>query len=492
VAHDRSEVHLAADLSAPSPREIESSVFRILIAGDFSGRSPGGGPAATPFAKRRPMSVDRDDLDAALARVAPEVRLSLDPNEPPVAIAFSALEDFHPDSLLERVPLLQRLRAFRTEAATATPATSAPPRSSERPQSVALDLSAGSLLDRIVENPGEPVVIPSVSEGSAVAKPGAASRDDLSEFVARAVRSHTVAESTPQQRELAAKIDGVISAMLRVLLHHPCIQSLESLWRGVDFVVRRLDTGDSLEVQIVDVSREELVADLSSDDFGRGVIARLLGGAGTWSLLVAAYDFGPDDVPLLGKLATLGRVAGAPWLAAANARFVGAVSFASDPDDWTVHRPAMWSELRTSASATFLSLAAPRFLLRLPYGRRGEECDTFPFEELGDGAPAHESFLWGNPALACLLGIAGSAASGEPAATRATIDGMPLYVAPIDGEPTAIPCAEVLLPESTVEDLLDAGFTPLVSPRDDDTIIMPRIQSVATPPRPLAIPVSSR
>jgi type VI secretion system protein ImpC len=239
------------------------------------------------------------------------------------------------------------------------------------------------------------------------------------------------------------------------------------------------------------VSREELVADLSTDDFARGVVARLLGEPGAWSLLVAAYDFAAADAPLLGKLATLGRIAGAPWLTTANASFVGAETFATDPDDWTLQRPATWSELRTSPTAAYLSLAVPRFLLRLPYGRRGEECDTFAFEELEANAPAHERFLWGNPALACALGIAGSVAPGEPSATRATIDGVPLYIAPVDGEPTAIPCAEVLLRESTVEDLLDAGFTALVSPRDADTIIIPRIQSVATPARPLAVPVLS-
>jgi type VI secretion system protein ImpC len=484
VAHDRSEVHLTADLSARPAHALEASAFRIAVFGDFSGRS-GGSDGAPPLSQRRPLQIDRDDVDAVLSRIAPALRLELDPREPPLEIGFAAIEDFHPDRLIERLPLFKRLFTLRSEAGAAQSASpSAPPRPAQRPESVALDMSAGSLLDRIVEGARTD------AEASGGVKQ-AAPRDDLADFVARAVRSHVVAESTPEQRDLRAKVDDVITATMRVILHHPRFQSLESFWRGVDFLVRRLDTSETMQVFLIDVSRDELVADVAASGDGRGSIHRLLAASASgpaWSLLVGAYTFEPADAGVLANLASLGRAVGAPWLVAAHPRFVGAESFAgTDFDDWTVQRPAAWSELRTSSDAAFLSLAAPRFLLRLPYGRRGEECDAFALEELGPGSPDHASFLWGNPAFASALAIADSVAQEDRPATRARIEGLPLYIAQLDGEPVATPCAEVVLTQEAAEDMLDAGLTALVSPRDADAIILPRIQSVSTPPRPLSI-----
>lgn len=481
MAHDRSEVHLAADFSAQPAHALESSAFRVAIFGNFSGRS--GENASRPFTGRRPWRVDRDDLDSVMARIAPELRITLDPSEAPVAVAFSSLEHFHPDQLLKRLPLFQRLVALRNEAASApAPAQSAPLRRGQQPDAVALDLAGGSLLDQIVGGTPAPAGAPS-----------SAPRDDLAEFVSRAVRSHTVAETTPQQRDVAAKVDEVIVATMRVVLHSPQFQALESLWRGVDFLVRRLDTSETMQVYLVDVTREELVAELSTVDSAqlRQVPMQAPGGQQgeqAWSVVVGAYTFEPADAQLLSRLAALGRMSGAPWVAGAHPKFMGVESFAgTDSDDWTPDRSAAWGELRASSSASFLSLSSPRFLARLPYGRRGETCDTFSFEELSGAAPAHESFLWANPAFACALAIAdGVVADGEPG-SHARIEGLPLYVAPVNGEPTATPCTEATLTQSAVEELLDAGLTALASPRDGDTILIARIQSVAAPPRRLSI-----
>ena len=315
---------------------------------------------------------------------------------------------------------------------------------------------------------------------------------DLADFVSRAVRSHIVSEKTPEQRDLAAKVDDVIAATMRVLLHHPRFQALESLWRSVDFLVRRLDTSETMQVYLLDVSREELAADLARGDVSgtalHTLVADAAGGQPAWSLLVGAYAFEPADTDVLAKLAALGRAADAPWLVAAHPQFLGVESLAgTDSDDWTMVRSPAWDSLRASATAPFLSVSAPRFLVRVPFGRRGEECEMMPFEELGDGRLEHESFLWGNPAFLCALAIAEGVVNDGSPVTRANIERLPLYVAPIDGEPTAIPCAEMVSTHSEAEMMLDAGLTPVTAPRESDTILIPRIQSVASPPRPLSI-----
>jgi len=247
---------------------------------------------------------------------------------------------------------------------------------------------------------------------------------------------------------------------------------LESLWRGVDFLVRRFDSSD-VRVLLVDVTRDELVAAADA-------------GMPAWSLGVAAFSFGAGDVEMLGRLAAAAERSRVPILAAADASFARTPSFdgGADPDDWDTSSPSGWDELRSRTSAQFLSLALPRFVLRLPYGKSTDACETMSFEEME--SPEHEAYLWGNPALAAAAVIAASVADGEDPPTQGVIDDLPLHVAKVNGEPTAKPAGEAWLTQRALMQLLDRGLTPLETSRDGDSVRLPRIQSIAAPPRPLS------
>jgi type VI secretion system ImpC/EvpB family protein/type VI secretion system ImpB/VipA family protein len=485
----RAEVNLtASDADVGSASPIDDGVFRLTIVGSFGGHGEDGANPSN-VRQRRAWRVDRDDVDRALAGIAPELRITLDPSQPPIAIRFTSIDDFHPDQLLKRVPLFQQLRALRDQTETPKYVPPPPPAktSAAKTDSLALGLSAGSLLDRIVD-------------GSSADEPeqirGVAPQDELSEFIERSVRPHTVREATREQRDVAAKVDDVITATMRVILHHPDFQALESLWRGVELVVRRVDTSESVQVVLVDMSRAELAADLESATDGKSsAVFRVItqggtGAPGRSSIVAGAYSFEPRDISLLSRLAAIGRASRAPWIVAAAPAFAGATSFRgdADPDEWRTALPPEWDALRRSPDAPFLSLALPRFMLREPYGKRTDPCD-FPFEELPAGAPEHESYLWGNPALLCGLVIADAVADGGEPATHATVEGLPMHVATVDGEPTATPCVEAVITHGAVVHMVDRGLTPLASPRDGDSVILSRIQSVATPPR--ALPIST-
>ncbi|HEY9228547.1 MAG TPA: type VI secretion system contractile sheath large subunit [Gemmatimonadaceae bacterium] len=473
----RFDVHLNAEFDAP-PSEVSSSdAFRIAILGNFSGRA--GQPGSPSLDRRRVWRVDRDDLDMVIAGIAPELRIAIDPSEPPVVVRFSTLDDFHPDALVERVPIFQQLRALRGAPAPQTLPSPQPRPAAGAARTDAL-LSGGSLLDQIVGNdPGST----SADEPLRIAP-----RDELTEFVDRAVRPHTIREASRDERALSAKVDEVIAATMRVLLHHPEFQALESLWRAVDLLVRRLDTGESLQIALVDVGRAELQADL---EVGAPALQRLLG-QGRWSLVVSAYSFGPDDVQVLAKLAALGQSSGASWIVGGDPRLAGTPAFSgeADPDDWEIPVPAGWDALRRSPGASHLSVVLPRFLVRLPYGARTDAC-SFPFEEMLPGKPDHASYLWGNGAMLGALAIGDAVAEGDEPATQATLSGFPLHVVHVDGDVIATPCTEALITHRAVAYMVDRGLTPLASPRDGDTILIPRLQSVASPARPLSFPRGS-
>lgn len=289
---------------------------------------------------------------------------------------------------------------------------------------------------------------------------------------------------------MLAQIDDAIVAALRVVLHRPEFQALESGWRGADFFLRRLNAGAESQVAIADLSAIDLRAALadSSSDALRDLL-RSDDGSPRWSLVLCTHAFESGDVALLGRIAEIGAASHTPWLVSATPGFVGATSFAegADADDWDPAPPAGWDALRRGADARYVGVALPRFLLRSPYGVETDSIDTMPFEEFGDHPVPHESYLWGSAVFVCGLIATEEVERGASRKSHGTIGGLPFHVDTQDGIPVAKPSAEALISQRTVMHLLDRGVTPLVSQRDGDVVRVPRLQSIATPPAPLAI-----
>lgn len=111
----RAQVEIGLEEEPQRPaREVGEESLRVLILGDFGGTRR---QESAPLARRTVWRLDRDGIDAAIAGIAPEISLTIDPGAEPEVFALHGLEDFHPDRLLERVPMLARLRALRAELA---------------------------------------------------------------------------------------------------------------------------------------------------------------------------------------------------------------------------------------------------------------------------------------------------------------------------------------------------------------------------------------
>src|SRR5262249_27214923 len=104
------------------------------------------------------------------------------------------------------------------------------------------------------------------------------------------------------------------------------------------------------------------------------------------------------DLQLLATLGALCRRAGALFLAGARPQIAGCDTFLAEPGSWTARGTDGWGALRRQPFASSVALAAPRTLVRLPYGKSTDAIDSFAFEELG-GTDDHESLLWGNSAF---------------------------------------------------------------------------------------------
>ena len=458
---------------APSAPRRGRGALRVLVLGDFS---------AQPVAERAPLSlrptlrVDVDNLDTVMRRLAPRLA------HPAGAMHFEGLDDFHPDALFARLPVFASLRQMRQRLAdparfaqAAAELGIAPPTAPTTggAADAGADLLAGLL-------GGRPAATPRA------AAPPATGIDAL---IRNIVAPHTVPDHRAQQAALVASVDQAIAAEMRSVLHAPTFQALEAAWRGVQWLIASLELDETLELHLFDVSKAELLADVvgAQGQLAQTGLQRALadrwrqapGGEG-WSVLCGLYGFGPSatDIGLLAALGLIAQQAGGPFLAAGDTALALA-------DETAL---AGWQSLRRSQAAPWLGLAAPRVLLRLPYGQRSDPCTAFAFEEF-PGAPEHEQFLWGAGSLAAtlLIGRAYSAKGWgfEPGDER-EIGDLPAYHFVRDGESEMQACAEDFLGEQAGTALLLAGLMPVLSHRHRNAVTVMRFQSVAAPAAPLA------
>lgn len=442
--------------------------FHIAILGDFSGRANrrSTGPLQA-------VEIDPENFEELMGRMKIAVDL------PAGTVQFRELDDFHPDQLYQAVALFESIReakkqlldpqALRPAAPPPAPAPPEPPKSS------------GSLLDQIAEQ-------------AAPEPPRVSARDEKvwDEAIRKIATKHSVPGRDRRQEEAVALLDQAAAAQMRAILSHADFQAIEAAWRSLFFLFRYVETGAELHVHLIDVAQGELREKLPEL---QGILANPAPGDTRWSLLVGLYTFsaGPADCQLLARLGALARTAGAPFLAATDSRLFGCESIAQtpDPDDWSAklaeEHLSAWEQLRQSQDASWIGLAFPRFLLRLPYGKKTSPIDSFDFEEM-PGAPAHHAYLWGNPAIACacLLGQAFNRDGWEMRArSMGRIDGIPLHTWP---DRDATPPAEFWMTERFASEIADAGVMPLASVKHSDAILLVRFQSIADPPQPLAGP----
>lgn len=459
-------------------RRTDLQPMRLLILGDFSGKPAIERPA---LASRPTHRVDFDNLDAVIQRLAPRLQL------PMGDIGFEQIDDFHPDRL---DPWLQaRPGQAPSTAAAAEPGPAMATRAPDTPDNAPSKTPDDGLLARLLG--GQPAQTPQASTPEQAI-------EALIRGIVAAPSSGQAVAAIMAGKQASHQPQGPDAERLRGLLHTPAFQSLEAAWRGVQWLVSSLELDDTLQLHLFDISRDEWRADVVAAQGHveqTALCAALIdrwprtNSAPHWAALVGLFQFGPSDadIDLLAALGQVAARAGCPLLAGGDLALADHHTGDDNPSSPNTTL-ASWHDLRRSEVAPWISLAAPRLLLRLPYGRRGDPVPGFAFEEFSS-VPVHEHYLWGSGALACAWQIGqGFSARGwafEPGDTR-EIGGLPAYSFEQDGEPTLQACAEFYGGDARAEALLGAGLTPLLSHRHRNAATVMRLQSIAEPPTALA------
>lgn len=487
-----------------SERPDPETPFRMVVLGDFSGRT--GRLTQSKGEPLRPIAVDCDNLDKVIAKLNVSVAIPVaGSSDQKIEIGFKELEDFHPDQIYQRLELFQAMRKTRRDLLNSSTfeAAAAEVRgwagSSETSEASIAPSSAGKATSTESAGGGDPFAH-LLSQPSTASQPQSPRTSGaVQSLLKQVVGPHVVPNQDPQQDVLVQAVDTAASHQLRSILHDPAFQALESAWRALDYLVRNLETDEQLKLYIVDISKQELnddlaaAEDLALTDTYQLVFEQAAGSAGgqPWAVVIGNYQFDATeaDGQMIGRMATIAAHAKTPFIASASSYLLGCESLSQTPaqSDWNYpvesNAKNTWDAVRQLKQASYIGLALPGFLLRLPYGSNTEPIDSFQFEEI-EGDPAKGAYLWGNAAFICayLLGQEYTQRGWHftPGAGF-DIEDLPAHTYKEEGESKMTPCAEAWLSDSAAETILNNGLMPLVSIHNRDAVRLTRFQSISQP-----------
>ncbi|MBI5865784.1 MAG: type VI secretion system contractile sheath large subunit, partial [Planctomycetes bacterium] len=138
-----------------------------------------------------------------------------------------------------------------------------------------------------------------------------------------------------------AEIDAKLSAQVDEILHHNDVQKLESAWRGLKFVVDQTDFRENIKIDILNVSKEQLLEDFENSPeipksgLYQHIYTAEFGQAGGEPIgaMVANYEFGPGprDIALMQKISAVAAMSHCPFVAAAGSEMFGVKDFQELP-----------------------------------------------------------------------------------------------------------------------------------------------------------------
>ena len=322
------------------------------------------------------------------------------------------------------------------------------------------------------------------------------SRKDKSEILAAALQAmlQLMVEQGDQEqlidRDLIdryiIKMNDMMSALLDAILHDPAFQSLESNWRGLEYLLQYAPYHKNIRIDLLDVSKSALIADFEEtpDVVYSGLYEHIYKqeydtpGGEPFAAMIAAYDIdhGQEDLSLLKKISQVASFAQCPFIAAASAAFfqkkeIADIMMMEELGSYLDRAEYIaWQQFREAEEARYIGLTLPKFMLRLPYGVK-TATNTGQYLE---SCEAHRDFLWGNAAFAFGANMlksfidSGWAVNIRGAESGGKILDLPMYRYNAGrGAQTKIP-TETVIPESRELELASLGFIPLCYYKNSD------------------------
>ncbi len=355
-----------------------------------------------------------------------------------------------------------------------------------------------SLLEQIVEEsrPG--------TEATARKK----AKDMIGAFI-KSVLDESVTYSKDTEamlNEQIRQIDDLLSAQLNEIMHADPFKKLESSWRGLRYLVSQTETGTQLKIKVMSISKDRLMEDLTTgkaemavdrSEMFRKIYQEEFNqfGGTPYGALLGDYAFNNSgqDVKLLTRISQLAATAHAPFLSGTDPSMFGFQSFTELSNVYELESAfegtqyAQWNAFRDTEDSRYVALAAPRMLIREPYGRDTVPVKAFDFTENVTGKD-HDKYLWANAAWGLGASVTKAfAQSGWCARIRGVtsggkVEGLPTHTFETDEGDIAMKCpTETLIPDDQEFELAKLGFVPLANEKNTANAVFFSVQSTQKP-----------
>ncbi|MCJ2077083.1 type VI secretion system contractile sheath large subunit [Methylobacterium sp. E-016] len=305
-------------------------------------------------------------------------------------------------------------------------------------------------------------------------------------------------------------IDAKLSQQLSAVIHHPDFQKLEGSWRGLNYLVKNSETGSSLKLRVMNLSKKDLHKDLTKAvEFDQSQIFKKIyeaefgvAGGEPIGAMIGDYEFGAgaEDMEILQGMSNVAAASFAPFITAANSRMFGLESFTelSKPRDlekiFASPEYIKWRSFRDSEDSRFVSLVMPRVLARVPYGTTGKTIEEFNFEEApisADGVVSGmtaDKFTWMNASYALGQRLTDAFAQyGWCTAIRGAegggkVENLPSFTFTSDDGDTDQQCpTEIGITDRRESELSKLGFLPLCHYKNTDYAVFFGAQTTQKP-----------
>ncbi|CAA0123597.1 Uncharacterised protein [BD1-7 clade bacterium] len=305
-------------------------------------------------------------------------------------------------------------------------------------------------------------------------------------------------------KELIRELDKKLSAQINEILHHEEFQAVESVWRGLDYLVSNTETDVDLRIKVMNVTKNDLRNNLKKfkgaawdqsplfkrvyeQEFGQ------LGGE-PYGVLLGDYYFGSSakDVELLASISKVSAAAHAPFISSVSPAVVGMDSWRemSNPRDlaniFSTPDFAPWRSLRESEDSRYVSLTLPRFMARLPYGEDTDPVENMNFEEETFGLSTN--YTWANAAYAAGVNIGkafkeyGWCSRIRGVESGGAVGNLPCHTFSTDDGGVDIKCpTEVAISDRRENELSKSGFMPLIYRKNSDVAAFIGAQTLHKP-----------
>tara|TARA_R110002126_G_scaffold212488_5_gene359113 strand:- start:6806 stop:8299 length:1494 start_codon:yes stop_codon:yes gene_type:complete len=298
--------------------------------------------------------------------------------------------------------------------------------------------------------------------------------------------------------EAISRLDTLISDQLAAIMHSEDFQKLEGSWRGLSHLVTNSETGGSLKIRMISMSKKELYKDLSkavefdqSQTFKK-VYETEFGtpGGEPYGAIIGDYEFTnhPEDIETLTYMSNVSAAGFCPFLSSASPALFGF-------DEWTeLSKPrdlekifesleyTKWRSFRDSDDSRFVTLTMPRVLARLPYGSSTSPVEEFGYEEFElDTQKAvakntnHNHYCWMNAAyvlgsrLTTAFAQYGFCTAIRGAEGGGKVEGLPSHIfMSDDGDPDLKCPTEIGITDRREAELGKMGFLPLCHYKNTD------------------------